>query len=76
MIENFMFFGVEMGGSHFLSHRHTHGIAYTLPQGASRALDPGGFLEFGMTWSLAVQLAKIPDFLHGEIKSGKMEPSV
>ena len=76
MIENFMFFGVEMGGRHFPCDCHTHGIAYSLPEWASRAFNPGGFHVFRMTGGLAVQLAKIPDFLHGEIKSGKMKPSV
>ena len=76
MIENLVFGSIEMSGRHLRCNGHAHGIANPLTKGAGGAFDSGGFAEFRMPGSLAVQLAEILYFLDRKIVTGKMKPTV
>jgi hypothetical protein len=65
-----------MSCRHLSSYGHPHGITNSLPKGPGGAFNTRGFHIFRMARSLTVQLPKVLNFFHREIKSREMEPSI
>ena len=76
MIDHLVTGTVETRGQPTLGQCQPHGIGNTLPQRAGGHLHAGRVPGLRVAGRFAVQLAEIPQFLHGQIKTRQVEQTV
>ena len=76
IVKNVMVGGVVLCRCHLAAQREAHGIAHTLPERTSGALDTHRFKRLRVAGRVAAQLAEVFDLFQRQVVAAQMQPGI